>query len=137
MSKPTITDQAHARDFHIGDVLSITGDKLVSPRLIEGVYDILNFMTGDNLYTHQLPRAMRECRPYLLQRHPQLADVDESTVTEETWRAWLDEQIARFGETLPVSPLPEHAHEVIDPMSELAEKVHPDRIIVIDSGADR
>lgn len=119
------------RQFHIGDILSITGDKLVSPRLIAGVYDILNFMTGDSLYTHQLPRAMRECRPHLLKQHPQLSGIDESTVTEETWCAWLDVCIAEFGETLSVEPLPEHVHEFIDPISELAEKVHPDKIIVL------
>ena len=119
------------KQFHIGDILSITGDKLVSPRLIAGVYDILNYMTGDNLYTHQLPRAMRECRPFLLAQHPQLCNVDESTVTEATWHKWLDDQITKFGETLPVNPLPEHAHEFIDPLSELAEKVHPDKIIVV------
>ena len=32
---------------------------------MDGIYDILNFLTGDNLYTHQLPRAMRECEPWL------------------------------------------------------------------------
>lgn len=53
------------REFHIGDILSITTERLVSPRLIEGVYDILNYMTGDNLMTHQLPRASRHCAPYL------------------------------------------------------------------------
>lgn len=120
-----------SKHFHIGDILSITGEKLVSPRLISGVYDILNYMTGDELYTHQLPRAMRECRPHLLKKYPQLAAVDESGVTPETWRAWLDDRIAEFGETLPVDPLPEHAHEFIDPISELAEKVHPDKIIVV------
>jgi hypothetical protein len=123
-----------ARAFHIGDILSITGDKLVSPRLVEGVYDILNFMTGDSLYTHQLPRAMRECRPHLLKQHPELASVDESNVTAETWRAWLDEQIKRFGETLPVTPVPADSHEFIDPVSELAEMVHPSRIITINAG---
>lgn len=120
-----------ARQFHIGDVLSITTDRLVSPRHIEGVYDILNFMTGDSLFTHQLPRAQRECRPHLLKQHPQLAEVDDSTVTPETWKAWLDEQVQRFGETLPIAPIPAGAHEFIDPISELAEKVHPSKIITI------
>ena len=50
-----------SRDFHIGDILSVTTGRLVSPRRMDGVYDILNFMTGDNLFTHQLPRAAREC----------------------------------------------------------------------------
>lgn len=123
---------SESRDFHLGDILSVTHDRLLSPRLIAGVYDILNFMTGDNLYTHQLPRACRECKPHLLQQHPQLAQIDASSVTAENWQAWLAEQVSAFGETLPVSPLPEHAHEFIDPVSELAEIVHPSKIITVD-----
>lgn len=117
--------------FHIGDILSITTGKLVSPRLIAGVYDILNFMTGDNLYTHQLPRASKECQPYLLQQHPALAEVDASYVNKANFKAWLAEQGAHYGHELEVEPLPEHAHEFIDPISELAGKVHPDKIIVV------
>src|SRR3990167_7087526 len=29
-------------------------------------------MAGDNLFTHQLPRASDECKPYLLEQFPQL-----------------------------------------------------------------
>ena len=68
------------KKFHLGDVLSITTGRLVSPRHMDGVYDILNFMTGDNLFTHQLPRASDECKPHLLAQFPQLAEVDTSGV---------------------------------------------------------
>ena len=64
------------KQFHLGDVLSITTGRLVSPRHIDGVYDILNFMTGDNLFTHQLPRASDECKPYLVEQFPQLATTE-------------------------------------------------------------
>jgi hypothetical protein len=87
------------RQFHIGDILSITTGHLVSPRHIEGVYDILNFMTRDNLFTHQLPRASRECAPHLLRQHPMLDHVDASGVNADNWRAWLDAQIVKFGLT--------------------------------------
>ena len=59
-----------SKQFHLGDVLSVTSDFLLSPRKIDGVYDILNYMTGDDLYTHQLPRASKECKPWLLRKHP-------------------------------------------------------------------
>jgi hypothetical protein len=111
-----------SRSFHLGDVLSVTTGKLVSPRLIEGVYDILNYMTGDSLFTHQLPRASRECAPWLLRQHPELATVDASGVTRTTWRRWLAEQIAQFGDSLEVEP----------PLTELREMVPDDKIIVID-----
>jgi len=45
------------KDFHISDILSITDGRLVSTRHMDGIYEILNFMTGDNLFTHQLPRS--------------------------------------------------------------------------------
>ncbi|MGI9485424.1 MAG: hypothetical protein ACR2RF_05990 [Geminicoccaceae bacterium] len=120
------------RDFRIGDVLSVTSAHLVSPRGMEGVYDILNFMTGDQLFTHQLPRAARECRPFLLEQYPALADLDETNCGPETWEVWLAEQVERFGKALPIRPIPPHMHEFIDPLSELAEKVHPSKIIVVD-----
>lgn len=58
------------KNFHIGDILSITTDFLVSPRGMDGIYDILNFITNDNLFTHQLPRVAKECRPFLLGKYP-------------------------------------------------------------------
>lgn len=118
--------------FHLGDVLSITTGKLVSPRHIDGVYDILNWMTGDNLFTHQLPRASRECRSYLKTQFPILADEDGAGCPRsEHWKDWLDGCVKRYGEWFDVEPLPAHAHEFIDPISEAAEKIHPDRIIPI------
>ena len=119
------------RIFALGDVLSITTGKLVSPRHIEGVYDILNFMTGDNLYTHQLPRVSRECAPHLLKQHPQLADVDASNVSKDNWQAWMRQQVGKYGPTLYVVPLQPGEHYQIEPMSELAEMVHPDKIITV------
>lgn len=121
------------KDFHIGDILSVTTGRLVSPRHIGGVYDILNWMTGENLYTHQLPRVGDEARPILLAAHPQLADAqaEAEAVTEENWEHFLAKMVARYGETLPVPKMTHTEHESIDPMSELVEKVHPDKIIAV------
>lgn len=117
--------------FHIGDVLSVTGEKLVSPRLIEGVYDILNFMTHDDLFTHQLIRAREVARPFLLRQFPQLAEVDESGITQETWLPWLDAQAAKHGEYLEVEPLPEGAYQHKDPISEMKEMAPNTQIIAV------
>jgi hypothetical protein len=126
------------RPFHLGDVLTVTTERLVSPRHMEGVYDILNYMTGDNLFTHQLPRANGECRPALLAQHPQLAEVqvpdfgDDRDLAEQAVAAWLSEQVARYGETLPVEPLAEIDHTRIDPIHELGLMgVGKDRIIPV------
>jgi hypothetical protein len=121
------------RYFHLGDILTITTGLLVSPRHVGGIYDILNFMTGDNLFTHQFPRAMDECQPVLLAQHPQLRAVqvpDEFDGKEHVDR-WLASQVARFGETLPVMPLDPTDHTRIPPLTELgmmgvpAERIIP------------
>ena len=147
------------KPFHIGDVLSITTGRLVSPRHIDGVYDILNFMTDDNLFTHQLPRACDECKPFLLKQFPQLASPEMDFAVAELGEmlktpsgkaetnklllGWLSKITSgKYGlqglslcgeqhDMLEVAKVPTDAHEQIDPMSELAEKVHPDKIVVV------
>ena len=136
------------KQFHLGDVLSITTDRLVSPRHIDGVYDILNFMTGDNLFTHQLPRASDECKPYLVAQFPQLAaDKMDSALAElgdalksKTGKAeaekivadWLAKQVAKYGEMFAVKPIPTDAHEVKNPIAEAAEMMGgPEKVIVV------
>lgn len=37
-----------AAEFHVGDILSVITDRLVSPKHIGGVYDILGFMAGED-----------------------------------------------------------------------------------------
>lgn len=114
------------KEFHLGDVLSITTGRLVSPTLIGGVYDILNFMTGDSLFTHQLPRASGECKPYLLEQFPQLKEVDASGVNKANYKQWLDEQVVKYGECLLVKPIPESEHEFRDAIEEAVEMMGDD-----------
>lgn len=114
------------RDFHLGDILSITTDRLVSPHGIKGVYDILNHMTGENLYTHQLVRAGGACKPVLLENFPELANVDATSVTPENYQAWMDQQVTMFGETRSVAPLDAGVYEPRDPFAELFEMMDPE-----------
>jgi hypothetical protein len=119
-------------EFDLGDILSVTTGRIVSLDGIGGVYKILNYMTGESLFTHQLPRVCGEARPVILAMHPQLAEIDEEAkITPETFKAWLADQKAIYGDRLPVPKLTRDQHERIDPLSELAEKVHPDKIIVV------
>lgn len=122
--------------FHLGDILTITTGRLVSPRHMEGVYDLLNHMTGDNLFTHQLPRASDECKPHLLAQHPDLADIkvpDFEAIRAERVKAWVDEWLARmvaqYGEYRDVAPLANGEHSVIDPLAELAMN-HPHLTVI-------
>jgi len=124
-----------SRDFHLGDILSITTGRLVSPRHIGGVHDILNYMTGDNLFTHQLPRAMRECQGPLLAQHPDLAAVEtpEDFGGKEGVDAWLAAQVALFGAARPVAVLAAEDHTRMDPLTEL-QAMRPDCPVIVVRG---
>jgi hypothetical protein len=62
------------KEFAIETVLSVTTGLLLTG--IDDVYKILNYMTGDELFTHQLPRAARQVKPELLKQHPALGNDD-------------------------------------------------------------
>ena len=141
--------------FHISDVLSVTTGRLVSSRHMDGIYEILNFLTGDTLFTHQLPRAMRECEPWLKTQYPQLmADSPEMAVSIEVLKgnlastpqnkaaigracvAWVEGVRRKFElpEMLPVHEMGADMHTQIDPIEELEAMVGKDKIIAVDLG---
>lgn len=118
------------QDFELADILSITTGRLLSHRHMEGVYEILNHLTGDNLMTHQLPRAAETCRPALLAQHPQLDGVQppDGMETPELW-TWLAEAEAAHGMRLPVTPIAAWEHR--DPIAELVEMIGADRVVPV------
>lgn len=146
------------KEFSLGDVLSITTGRLLSERHIDGVYDILNWMTGDDLFTHQLPRAGRACEPWLIEQYPTLdpkqnpklqAMLEKLTLMLETEsgaaevnlliRGWLGSIGSNFwglssDDKLTVYPLAAkwgEWYESKDPMEEAIEIMGADRVIGI------
>lgn len=120
-----------SRTFHLSDVLSITTHRLVSTRHMAGVRDILNYMTGDDLFEHQIPRAVDACTPALLEQYPQLQKIDASCVDNQNWRAWLAEQVQLLGETLEVRPLTRGQYKHQDPIEEAERLVGKGRVLVV------
>lgn len=124
-------DATETKEFATCDVLSTITGKLIGK--IDGVYEVLNWMTGESVYTHQLPRISREAVPVIVAKHPALKQaVDEAErITRENWQQWRRTWEDRYGPTIAVPKFTADTHERIDPMSELAEKVHPDKIITV------
>ena len=119
------------KNFHIGDVLSAATGRLVSPRHIGGVYDILGWMVGEDLMTHQLPRVSRECEPSLREQHPDLCSVEipDTINSEESMLSFLETLYPRFGEMVPVTKLSTDDHTSIDPIAEI-KMIRPDLPII-------
>lgn len=123
-----------AEAFHIGDVLSVVAGRLVSPRRMQGVRDLLNHMAGEILFLHQIPRVMQEAAPVLLRQHPQLTEADVEGITPENLDTRMESWISRFGMMLPVMPMTADEHECREPQSELIEMMPTDRIINLAGG---
>lgn len=119
------------KEFPTRDVLSVMTGRLMGE--IGGVYEVLNWMTGESLFTHQLPRTSREAQPVILALHPELEPTiaEAEKVTQENCQTWRDAWEQRYGLTITVPKMTIAEHERIDPVSELAEKVHPDKIAVV------
>ncbi len=122
-----------AKTFHIGDLITVVDGHLVSPDHIGGVYNVIDFVTGQAHMTHQLPRAALEVTPWLLKQHPWLADitVPDSLGTEAAVKEWLAPVIERYGERHAVEPMPSGAYVGREPIAELVEMVGPERVIPV------
>jgi hypothetical protein len=122
------------KEFATADVLSVATGRLMAD--MGGIYEVLNWMTGESLFTHQLPRVGREAVPVLVAAHPTLQQaIDEAEqVTTENHKEWRTTWEDRYGPTMAVPKFNADSHEHIDPLAELAEKMHPSKITIIGMG---
>lgn len=117
--------------FHIGDILTVITDRLVSPDHVSGLYNILDWLTDDTLMIHQLMRASDECRPFLIKTFPDLAAVEvpesiDSMPAVVEWLATLGDQ---WRDVPRLSNPADHAR--INPLLELEHMVGHDRVIPV------
>lgn len=129
------------KSFHVGDLLSVTDGRLVSPSHIGGVYAVVDFVTGQEHMTHQLGRAAEAVRPWLLEQHPWLADVEfdyeipPGTSNDDAMMiimAWLARVAAEHGEHHDVEPMPFGMYVGREPIAELRDMAPHAQIIGVD-----
>lgn len=54
----------NAKRFDLGAVLTVSTKRLLTD--IDDLYKILNYLTGEQIYTHQIPRALLATSQYVL-----------------------------------------------------------------------
>lgn len=125
--------------FSTAIVLSVTVDRFVCDNIGQ-IYEILNYITGDNLFTHALPRAGRFAKPFILEAYPELAiptdkesELDATgTMERSEVRPFIDRWLASLN--LPASyEIESHADAwlAMDPVSELEGMVGKDRVLTV------
>lgn len=119
-----------SRRFHIGDILSVVSGRLVSPRGLQGVFDILEYMTDDSPNSIQLGRFTDECRPYLEGQLGneiglEIPDTIDDNISLYKWLATVTKGMD--GDPfLKVGKVNETDHAVIDPETELVLDYGPE-----------
>lgn len=141
------------KQFSLRDVLTVTtGRLLTQPKGerdngIGNLYELLNWITSDNLYTHQLPRAEDACRPWLIKCFPELAGASDYLYKleellainrgrgQEAINSWLSHLKTRYPdikETYDVTPMP-GGWVHIDPLTEAESMIGRERMIVLNA----
>lgn len=115
------------KKFPLNQVLIVLTGRLLGK--MSEVYEILNYMTGDKIYTHQIGRALEAAKPAILAQYPILANVDENDYEAENWKEWLDKQYSLFPSEYELIPL--NNWESRDPIQELAEMVGEEKVIPV------
>lgn len=128
------------RDFSLGTLLSCIDGRLMTE--FRNVHELLDWVTEDQLYTHQLPRAMDEAEPFLKAQFPDLTALlidptvfDGDTVDEvqASITQFLDSLVADcgFSAAYSVPRMPKNEHTKIGPLEELAMNYPNKKVIAV------
>lgn len=110
------------KEFNIEVVLTITTGRLLCN--IGEVYKILDYMTGESLFTHQIPRASNICREYILRQYPNLPtekEANEYPINEKNYNDFVKLWQEKYPDPLPIAKLPNNAYESKHPIKEAEE----------------
>jgi len=131
-----MSDFSLKRDFHLSDVLSATTGRLVSTRHMDGIYDIMGFVTGDpGISTIGLAMEFERVKGEILNQHPQLRDaaatfpnldsISDRKKREQAIAGWLDQQVKKFGETLEIKPAQVAIALDLDEQTDFVRSINP------------
>lgn len=134
------------RRFHLGDILTLTTGCMVSPRLMDGVRELISHMCGGPVFTNQLGEALEACEPALLDQHKQLAGIrlpdlaapPGSAALAAEIGAWLARLVEDHGEYLDVAPLPDGAFQRwgnAEAAEDMADRLGAENVYVGDPGS--
>lgn len=129
-------------DFDLADVLTVTTGILIPPADMGAVYRVLSFLVGYDVYTHQIPEALRVARPWILERYPHLGQLRPTDEERAAWSTdesrshrWITLQRHYLGDRLSLSPMPANrvSSAFGDPVGSLVAMVGKDRVVVVEA----
>jgi hypothetical protein len=105
-----------SKKFHIGVVLSVTTGKLLCP--FDELHEFLDYLTGQQLFTHQLSRAADSGAHYIYSLYPELEFIDVPKI--EGTSEQREKQVKDFLNYLVTSGIPKEYD--LEPMEDFEAK---------------
>lgn len=102
----------------LGELISV-GTGVFMAEDFSRVHEILDHMTQDKLFTHQLPRACRAVSPVLKDKYPFLKEINLDGITPDNYKERLNDLIRQYGNEFEVEPISNWQSK--NPLVELAE----------------
>lgn len=101
------------KTFNLGSILTITTGRLFTE--MDNVYEILNFLSEESIYTHQIPKVMKIAQQYVLDKCPQLNGVGQDIVINsfDDAKKFLNSQEDILGNCFSLTPIPKNLLEHI------------------------
>ena len=137
------------KDFPTLAVLSVTSGRLLTQPKdasegngIDQIYKVLEWMSSDCPFAHQLGRFAEECKYWIYQWHSEIIEADKwiknkliERCEAEDVKACQAEMLARFGEAIALQKMPQGYHDTKNPFDELTEmcKKNGTEIIVVNN----
>lgn len=119
------------RTFSLGAAFSVTTGVLLVE--FDQVHQLLEYLVGHPLFTHQLPGVAAACAAEVLDQHPSLGDYPPPTLSgAEECAAWVASRAERFGAELEIAPMAPGSHVPTDPIADLADLIGSDRVVVLE-----
>jgi hypothetical protein len=118
--------EAKGKQFDLEDVLGVTTGVLLKEDGMQGIAKLLNYLTGEELYSHQLGRAANSARPHIFGQYPEMANVspDIKQLKFASYRnSFLDNQEQKFGKRLTLTPMEMGQYQAKDPFQEFKEMI--------------
>lgn len=110
--------------FKTEDVLGLYSGRLLGN--IGGIYEAANYLSGQTVFTHMIPKVHDRVKPILERRFPELAEVDFSDVTPSNVSEKLASYREKFGDEMDLKGL----EGCIEKVS-FAEGLNPEKVIVV------
>lgn len=108
----------NAKSFPVPVIVSATHRHLLCDSGFSSVHELIEWVCGEPVWTHQIPRVFESVRDGVFRQHPQLRIFSSGGCDETNWQKYRDEAIRLFGESLKIEHGSAAGYEPIHPLDE-------------------